>query len=211
MTDRALARLSRAAGLEVDWTDAAGRPKRVSVEVQRAVLEALKLPCRSGSGIAESIAYLKEQRTPARAPKSGRAFLPEKTMWGVAVQLYALKGGTTKGFGDFAALQTFVRQAASCGADAVAISPVHALFGAEPSRDQPLCAFDAVVSEPALCALDAIRTVDRGKTGELATCDGREMGRAAERVRDIPARRSTVCIPRFCAKRRDAAFGPCPL
>jgi len=67
-----------------------------------------------------------------------RAFRPKRdSCWGIGVQLYSLRGGTTDGFGDFAALSEFVGQAAACGADAVALSPVHALFAAGPSHISP--------------------------------------------------------------------------
>ncbi len=56
---------------------------------------------------------------------------------GVGVQLYGLRGGTSGEFGDFAALGEFATDAAKHGIDAVAISPVHALFAADPSHYGP--------------------------------------------------------------------------
>jgi 4-alpha-glucanotransferase len=58
-------------------------------------------------------------------------------MWGLAVQLYALRRAQDGGIGDFGALASFVRAAASHGADAVAISPVHAQFSAATDRFGP--------------------------------------------------------------------------
>jgi 4-alpha-glucanotransferase len=58
-------------------------------------------------------------------------------LWGLAVQLYALRRAGDGGVGDFAALREFVRAAGACGSDAVAISPVHAQFAADPSRFSP--------------------------------------------------------------------------
>jgi 4-alpha-glucanotransferase len=57
--------------------------------------------------------------------------------WGIAVQLYGLRRAGDAGIGDTAALQTFARRAASQGADAIAISPVHAQFSADPDRFSP--------------------------------------------------------------------------
>lgn len=54
-----------------------------------------------------------------------RAFQPSQDCWGVAVQLYALRG--SPGIGDFAALGAFCEQAADAGANAVMLSPVHAV------------------------------------------------------------------------------------
>ncbi len=57
--------------------------------------------------------------------------------WGLAVQLYALRRVGDGGLGDFAALGTLARHAADAGADAIAISPVHAQFAADPWNFSP--------------------------------------------------------------------------
>jgi 4-alpha-glucanotransferase len=57
--------------------------------------------------------------------------------WGLAAQLYSLRRDGDGGIGDFTALGQLVREAAQAGADAVAISPVHALFSADVSRFSP--------------------------------------------------------------------------
>lgn len=57
--------------------------------------------------------------------------------WGVTAQVYALKDQTPRGFGDFGALAAFAEAAGRAGADALAISPVHALFLADPERYSP--------------------------------------------------------------------------
>jgi 4-alpha-glucanotransferase len=58
-------------------------------------------------------------------------------IWGLAAQLYGLRRPGDGGIGDFTALEQFVRQAAAAGADAVAISPVHAQFSADIHRYGP--------------------------------------------------------------------------
>jgi 4-alpha-glucanotransferase len=58
-------------------------------------------------------------------------------LWGLAVQLYALRQPGDGGIGDFAALASFAKAAATHGADALAISPVHALFSADLHRFSP--------------------------------------------------------------------------
>ncbi len=63
--------------------------------------------------------------------------LPQGRPWGVAVQLYGLRRDGDGGIGDLPALAEFVRGAARHGADAVAISPVHAQFSADPDRFSP--------------------------------------------------------------------------
>jgi 4-alpha-glucanotransferase len=58
-------------------------------------------------------------------------------IWGLTAQLYALRQHGDGGIGNTAALETLLRNAASKGADAVAISPVHAMFSANPSNFSP--------------------------------------------------------------------------
>ncbi|HTJ90537.1 MAG TPA: 4-alpha-glucanotransferase [Acidocella sp.] len=58
-------------------------------------------------------------------------------LWGLAVQLYALRREDDGGIGDFSALAAFCAGAAQRGADAIAISPAHALFTADLARFSP--------------------------------------------------------------------------
>lgn len=55
----------------------------------------------------------------------------------MGVQIYSLRGGHTRGFGDFAALAELAREAGARGFDAVAVSPTHALFLAKPAHRSP--------------------------------------------------------------------------
>lgn len=57
--------------------------------------------------------------------------------WGMAVQVSGLRRPGDGGIGDFTALSYCARAAAEKGADALAISPVHALFAAAPERYSP--------------------------------------------------------------------------
>jgi 4-alpha-glucanotransferase len=63
--------------------------------------------------------------------------VPEHRPWGLAVQLYSLRRAGDGGIGDYEALRLFVQRAAAHGADAVAISPTHAQFSADPDRFSP--------------------------------------------------------------------------
>ena len=62
---------------------------------------------------------------------------PGRRIWAPAVQIPSLRDGRREAFGDFGALARFARAAAAKGADAVAMSPVHALFPADSSRYSP--------------------------------------------------------------------------
>ena len=72
-----------------------------------------------------------------RAAPSVHALSGRDRLWGVAVQLYALRRRQPRGFGDFGALARFASAAAGAGADALAVSPAHALFAADPGRYSP--------------------------------------------------------------------------
>ncbi|WP_110642360.1 4-alpha-glucanotransferase [Salinicola sp. CPA57] len=61
----------------------------------------------------------------------------QPSYWGVAVQLYALRRDGDAGIGDLQALDELCTVVARAGADAVAISPLHALFTAHPERFSP--------------------------------------------------------------------------
>jgi len=81
-------------------------------------------------------------RETALAVAPPRAFTLEdaakgQKIWGLAVQLYALRRNGDGGIGDFTALASFARAAAAHGADAVAISPVHAQFYNDVTRFSP--------------------------------------------------------------------------
>ncbi len=62
---------------------------------------------------------------------------PGERLWGLAVQLYALRRAGDGGIGDTTALRALVTSARRHGADAVALSPTHSLFPADPSRYGP--------------------------------------------------------------------------
>ncbi|WP_420991879.1 4-alpha-glucanotransferase [Cupriavidus sp. 30B13] len=57
--------------------------------------------------------------------------------WGLSAQLYSLRRGAATGLGDLTTLAECCEAAAGAGADAVAINPLHAGFGALPERYSP--------------------------------------------------------------------------
>ena len=64
-----------------------------------------------------------------------RDLVPDRATWALAVQVYSLRG--SPGFGDLGALAQFAGVAGERGADAIAVSPLHALFTADPHRPSP--------------------------------------------------------------------------
>jgi 4-alpha-glucanotransferase len=57
--------------------------------------------------------------------------------WGLGVQLYSLRRPGDGGFGDTQALEQLARSAGERGADALAISPMHAMFSSDNHRYSP--------------------------------------------------------------------------
>ena len=202
MSDTAINDLATAAGLLVDWEDAAGETKTVAPDNLRAILSAMTLPADTPADIESSRSRLQSMaETPptllvadvdqritlpgakakvvrlrlesgeaADLPVDGgsvvapnapgyhqlelddgaigfavaplKAFTvqdaaPGRSVWGATVQLYALNEVPPRPFGDFGALARFAAAAAKRGADALAISPIHALFLADAGRYSP--------------------------------------------------------------------------
>ena len=78
---------------------------------------------------------------PASAPTPSQLLgQPRPRAWGLAAQVYSLRRGAedpvhaTHGYGDFGALRELAVSAGAAGADALAISPVHAMFAADPEQ-----------------------------------------------------------------------------
>jgi 4-alpha-glucanotransferase len=63
--------------------------------------------------------------------------VPHPRLWGLAVQLYGLRRIGDGGIGDTGGVSTLAASAAEHGADALALSPMHALFGADATRYGP--------------------------------------------------------------------------
>jgi 4-alpha-glucanotransferase len=64
-------------------------------------------------------------------------FLVDQRVWGLSVQIYALRSLRNWGIGDFEDLARLGEIAASLGADFIGVSPLHALFLADPARISP--------------------------------------------------------------------------
>ena len=73
-----------------------------------------------------------------------------RRLWGVAAQVYALRGRGDGGIGDATAVQQLAVAAARRGADAVALSPIHSLFAADPSRYSPYAPSSRLFLNPLL-------------------------------------------------------------
>lgn len=75
---------------------------------------------------------------PARCYSVGDAVdSPIPRAWGLSVQLYSLRRPGDGGFGDTQALEDLARVAGERGAEALAISPLHAMFSSDTQRYSP--------------------------------------------------------------------------
>ncbi|MBZ9782575.1 4-alpha-glucanotransferase [Pseudomonas sp. REP124] len=98
---------------------------------------------------------------------------PIPRVWGLSAQLYSLRRTGDGGFGDTLALEELARVAGERGAEALAISPLHAMFAADTGRYSPYspssrlflnslyCAPGAILGERAMrAAIDATGLAD---------------------------------------------------
>lgn len=78
-----------------------------------------------------------EARLTIAPPACFRGALQDRRLWGLGVQLYGLRAAGAGGLGHFGTLPALARAAAAHGADALALSPTHALFAADPQHYSP--------------------------------------------------------------------------
>jgi 4-alpha-glucanotransferase len=148
VSDKAVRDLARAAGIAVAWEDHTGKRRRVSVAVLRRILAALGLPCDNSDDLRHSQAAARASAVDSASPEIPARVAPAQCvtvddvapsarLWGLATQLYGLRRAGDGGIGDTAALTALAQSAARHGADAIAISPTHAGFAADPGRYRP--------------------------------------------------------------------------
>jgi 4-alpha-glucanotransferase len=63
--------------------------------------------------------------------------VPDARLWGTAAQIYGLRSAGDGGIGDAAGIAELAEALGTRGADAVCLSPMHALFTAQPARFAP--------------------------------------------------------------------------
>ncbi|MGJ7513618.1 4-alpha-glucanotransferase [Pseudomonas baetica] len=81
---------------------------------------------------------------------------PTPRAWGLSVQLYALRRNGDGGFGDTQALEDLARVAGERGAEALAISPLHAMFASDTRRYSPYSPSSRLFLNSLYCAPGAI-------------------------------------------------------
>lgn len=107
-----------------------------------------------------------------------------KRMWGVAAQVYALRSPGDGGIGHAGGVARLAASAAAHGADAVALSPVHALFAADAARFGPYAPssrlfFNPLLADAALVLGEERVAAHRGDTSALEALELIDWPRAA--------------------------------
>jgi (1->4)-alpha-D-glucan 1-alpha-D-glucosylmutase len=131
-------RLQPAALTAVDRTELAGIiHRRYAFTLPTALATSLPLgyhrfELRAGDAVENLSLIIVPER--CHQPEAIRA---ERRVWGFAVQLYALRSQRNWGIGDFTDLGTLIDRSADFGADIVGLSPLHALFPANPLHASP--------------------------------------------------------------------------
>ncbi|MEQ8964336.1 MAG: 4-alpha-glucanotransferase [Azospirillaceae bacterium] len=115
---------------------------------------------------------------------------PGERLWGLAAQLYALRGEPDQGIGHFPALGELVEQAGRIGADTVGINPLHALYPADPHQASPYSPasrdwLNVLYIDPTATPEWAHCGAAQDRAGDPGTSAAVERARAAELV-DYP-------------------------
>lgn len=155
---RTLSRRATLADLPPLLTATAGRPTRLDLGaadslparliLQRGEIRDLTLmPARGRLRIpaVQDIGYHRLQVGDrevvlAVAPAQCRTIddvVPDARLWGIAAQVYALRSSGDAGIGDAAGVAQLAAAAGAQGADAICLSPLHALFSSDPARFAP--------------------------------------------------------------------------
>ncbi len=97
----------------------------------------------------------------------GDAAAPPR-LWGLAVQLYGVRSKRNWGHGDFTDLAFLIDLAADCGAAAVGLNPLHALFDDQPEDASPYSPNSRLFLNPLYIDLDAVPEFPRLTAAGLA-------------------------------------------
>jgi 4-alpha-glucanotransferase len=163
-------------GIEPGYYDVFGTWHTVAPETLRRLVAALA-GGRAVAGRSEAA------ETGGGSPT--RAFQGDgKRSWGIAIQLYALCSRGNWGHGDFGDLKGLITVAANCGASAIGLNPLHALFPDRAERASPYAPNSRLFLNPLyidIAAIPEFPGVDASGLGSAVAAT-----RAAELI-DYPA------------------------
>jgi (1->4)-alpha-D-glucan 1-alpha-D-glucosylmutase len=145
----ALRALAAYCGIADEYHDIWGGHHPTATYTRQALLAAMHFPPER---VADDPAGLLAELTSASGASPGPAVLSPATairchtpaaicagkrLWGLTVQLYALRSRRNWGIGDFTDLQQLIELTAAAGGDVVGINPLHALFPDNPAHISP--------------------------------------------------------------------------
>ncbi|UVJ42279.1 4-alpha-glucanotransferase [Pseudomonas sp. LS1212] len=107
---------------------------------------------------------------------------PTPRLWGLSAQLYSLRRLGDGGFGDTLALEMLARSAAERGADALAISPMHAMFSNDPHCYSPYSPSSRLFLNSLYAAPGAIL----GERAVRIAIEDTELGKELQRLEHLP-------------------------
>jgi len=161
-----LDRLAEAYGISPGYVSEAGTYQRVSERAKRGILAALGVAAQTNDEVASSLAAAPAPEPHEMAGPAGiRCFVPgwlrRGRTWGITCQLYGLRSHRNWGIGDFEDLARLAEWAGACGADFLGVSPLHALFLADPGRRSPYSPSSRRFLNPLYIAVDKLRGAPR--------------------------------------------------
>ena len=159
----------------VDTLDVAGRTyERCFLPIPDLPLGYHRLRLALGELRSESLLIAAPERCwDGGRPVAGR-------LWGLAVQLYALRSSRNWGIGDFTDLVDLIERAAAAGASAIGLNPLHVLFPDEPERASPYSPSTRLYLNPLYLDIEAVPDFARSPEARalVASYDfQRELGR----------------------------------
>ncbi len=112
----------------------------------------------------------------AIAPRSAPS--PGERVWGLAAQVYGLRRSGDGGIGDTLSVAQLAEQAAKRGADMIALSPMHALFTAQPGHYGPYSPSSRLFLNPLLASAELVLGEEAVRAAIAQTGLGDELRRA---------------------------------
>jgi 4-alpha-glucanotransferase len=159
-----LAATARDWGVDLGYHDVFGHWHEASEALVRKIINAL------AAGKAK----------PARPPQvAGHEQIFQgdgRRVWGLTVQLYAVRSANNWGIGDFGDLAAIVRLAADAGAASIGLNPLHALFLDRPEDASPYAPNSRCFLNPLYIDVDNVGHFD----GRDEYADGIAAARATE-------------------------------
>jgi 4-alpha-glucanotransferase len=140
-----LAATARLWSIEPEYYDGLGRRHTASPDILTRLIAAI------------SAGRERPNHVDAPAPAPQRAFQGDgRRLWGLVVQLYALRSRRNWGHGDFTDLSRLVALAAARGASAIGLNPLHALFPDRADEASPYAPNSRLFLNPLYIDVEAI-------------------------------------------------------